>query len=146
VDEWNNIGGDYDTGTNVLAWEQEDSRRERDIYATREGRHDTRGIKEKHRETTRIMGEVLGLAGETTMKIHSIWDAPMFTDRYTICLGEPDTVNQGEILGMSENPTHPQGFCQHGWAEFGGHLGKRIGLADLPIECQRVLEDYGYHI
>jgi hypothetical protein len=81
------------------------------------------------------------------MKIAAIYDNGGETfDRYTVCLGETDARNLGECLGMSEIPTHPQGFCQHGYADFGPHLGRKIGLADLPIECQKVLEDCDYHI
>lgn len=51
-------------------------------------------------------------------------------------------------LGMSENPHHPQGFCQHGFAnrlidEPGHlHLGVRISYEDLPDACKKqVLHD-----
>jgi hypothetical protein len=53
-------------------------------------------------------------------------------------------------VGMSENPFHPQGFCQHGempinavqYKGRGGCFQKRIKFADLPSDCQKaVLND-----
>lgn len=47
--------------------------------------------------------------------------------------------------GMSENPSHPQGFGQICEAEPGEHLGKEIDFTDLPEPCQRmVLSDLSY--
>ena len=46
-------------------------------------------------------------------------------------------------LGMSENPTHPQGFGQHGYADDGDHLGMRISIMQLPRSCRElVMSDY----
>jgi hypothetical protein len=86
------------------------------------------------------------------MKIHSIYDAPEYADRYTVYLkgrGSLDVQDRKRVrmcLGMSGQPRHPQGICMHGTGVVGRHNGRKIGLADLPIECQKVLEDYGYHI
>jgi hypothetical protein len=84
------------------------------------------------------------------MKIYRIYDnGGRSFDRYTVYLAGRDAVRdlgQRMCLGMSGNPTSPQGFCQHSEGIVGRHNGRKIGLADLPIECQRVLEDYGYHI
>jgi hypothetical protein len=44
-------------------------------------------------------------------------------------------------LDMSTNPFDPQGFCQHGTAVPGKHLGKKIKFKDLPKDCQSVVED-----
>lgn len=70
-------------------------------------------------------------------------------DRYTALW--PD----GSYLGMSENPFHPQGFCQHGegcvdlqprWnlihGLFTSQLGQEIQFEALPPDCQKaVLHD-----
>ena len=45
-------------------------------------------------------------------------------------------------IGMSENPTHPQGFGQHTSARDGSHLGKRIAFRDLPTSCQKVAKHF----
>jgi hypothetical protein len=62
-----------------------------------------------------------------------------------------------QVLGMSESPCHPQGFCQHseyehpidtknGWSIPIGrknHLGKRIPFEALNESCRAiVLDDY----
>lgn len=78
-------------------------------------------------------------------------------DRYTVVFTgrNPSKMNGGEYpyLAMSNNPFHPQGFCQHGsnkyqpcdvsgnsWAgpSIGrkNHLGRRIAWRDLPRDCQ----------
>ena len=89
-----------------------------------------------------------------------IYDEPSTFDRYTVLFtgrypGRPK--GKVEYIGMSENPTHPQGIGQHGeadaqvdstngWPPAIGrkcHLGKRIAFTDLPKECQDVvLNDY----
>ena len=59
-------------------------------------------------------------------------------DRFTVVyLDRPEYGDMLECLAMSENPYHPQGFCQHSMAMLGRHLGKRIKLTDLPADCQR---------
>jgi len=48
--------------------------------------------------------------------------------------------------GMSTNPFHPQGFCQHGesttgpidWPRY-SHLGKPIAFLELPSSCRNVI-------
>ncbi len=95
-----------------------------------------------------------------------IWDKPECADRYTVIFsgnyrkkrnGQPGQLEQVQVIGMSENPTHPQGFCQHmeypnhidtkdGWAPAVGrktHLGRRITFQDLPKQCQAIIiNDY----
>jgi len=44
-----------------------------------------------------------------------------------------------QCLGMSEHPTHPQGFGQHGTATPGRHLGKMIKFEQLPVDCQNLV-------
>ncbi len=83
------------------------------------------------------------------MKIYRVYDNGGETfDRYTVYLAGRGQVYCGvrTCVMMSEKPTHPQGICQHGTGVVGRHNGRKIGLADLPEECQRVLEDYEYHI
>src|SRR5437868_4670533 len=65
-------------------------------------------------------------------------------DRYTVVfLQQPErSVNTFAALAMSNNPTHPQGFCQHTTAMLGRtwkHLGKRITLSGLPWDCQSIV-------
>jgi len=72
-------------------------------------------------------------------------------DRYTVVFTGRYRGHGGEFmyLGMSSNPTHPQGFGQHGFSQDQidrptyGHLGKKISFDDLPADCQElVLSDY----
>ena len=69
-------------------------------------------------------------------------------DRYTVVyLDEPETPETRKdyecyaCLGMSERPSHPQGFGQHSVAMVGRHLGKRIRFATLPPDCQTLVEN-----
>lgn len=82
--------------------------------------------------------------------VHSIWDNGGETaDRYTVYFSGRGTLRtdaRGRVwracLGMSERPTHPQGFGQHAEGMPGRHNGRRIAFADLPEECRRcVLRD-----
>lgn len=65
------------------------------------------------------------------------------TDRYTVVFLDVELNNNGsglyECIGMSSNPTDPQGFCQHSTACIGRHLGKRITLTAMPFECQHIV-------
>ena len=65
-------------------------------------------------------------------------------DRYTaVYLAAVEHGGSYACLGMSENPTHPQGFGQHGYADDGDHLGSRISIMQLPATCRRlVMSDY----
>jgi hypothetical protein len=77
-------------------------------------------------------------------------------DRYTVVFTGnylktgSDGVRRFQYVGMSENPYHPQGFCQHGESEWQpidrptySHLGKKITFDKLPQDCQKaVLDDY----
>lgn len=51
--------------------------------------------------------------------------------RYTIILDQ-FSGQYYACLGLSDNPTHPQGFSQFGTCIPGEHLGKKITMADLP--------------
>jgi len=64
-------------------------------------------------------------------------------DRYTaVYMNQREGKRLYSALGMSKHPFHPQGFGQHCTAMPGRHLGKRIGLHDLPPDCrQAVLSD-----
>lgn len=75
------------------------------------------------------------------MEIKSIWDNGGLTiDRYTIVT----TVKSRQylmMLGLSDNPTHPQGVSMWGEGIEGEHLGKKIDFNDLPNNIQvHVLE------
>ena len=62
-------------------------------------------------------------------------------DRYTVAfLDRPEVGGTIECLGMSEHPSHPQGFGQHSCCVLGRHLGKRIAIKDLPIDCQKLID------
>ena len=65
-------------------------------------------------------------------------------DRYTaVYLAAVERDGSYACLGMSENPTHPQGFGQHGYADDGDHLGMRISIMQLPRSCRElVMSDY----
>jgi hypothetical protein len=69
--------------------------------------------------------------------VSSVWDNGGETfDRYTVIFKD------GEALGFSHNPTHPQGFSQYlGAVEEGGHLGEEIEVSDLPDEVRKHLID-----
>lgn len=45
-------------------------------------------------------------------------------------------------LGMSEHPSHPQGFGQWTAATPGRHLGRRIRPSQLPPDCRALVLDY----
>lgn len=62
-------------------------------------------------------------------------------DRYTVVyLDFPERLPGFFLsLGMSEDPSHPQGFCQHTVAMFGAHLGRRVPFQTLPECCRRVV-------
>ena len=65
-------------------------------------------------------------------------------DRYTVVyLDQPErAANTFAAVAMSGEPFHPQGFGQHTTAQPGQHLGKRVTLASLPADCQKlVLQD-----
>ena len=65
-------------------------------------------------------------------------------DRYTaVYLAAVERDGSYACLGMSENPTHPQGFGQHGSADDGDLLGSRISIMQLPRSCRElVMSDY----
>lgn len=90
-----------------------------------------------------------------------IYDAEdEFIDRYTVIFSGNYTGRNGQtqILGMSAEPTYPQGVCLHtsyyrpidndkwGFHPKVGqkiHLGKRIEFKNLPKKCKEiVLQDY----
>lgn len=63
-------------------------------------------------------------------------------DRYTVVYGfDKDFRNPGRVTmrGMSENPTHPQGFGQLCEGVDGSHLGKPISFHHLPDACKAVV-------
>ena len=68
-------------------------------------------------------------------------------DRYTVVYDELATTIPDETklvsLGMDDRPFHPSGFCQHGEAVVGDHLGQEIDFFDLPFPCQfAVMRDF----
>jgi hypothetical protein len=74
-------------------------------------------------------------------------------DKYTIVFTKASSwggkayVGKVYYVGMSENPFHPLGVCQHGEADRSSfaNAGKMIKFEDLPIPCQRfVTQEYNY--
>ena len=76
----------------------------------------------------------------------TVWDNHKTVDRHTVLYGD------GSDLTMSEDPTWPQGVCQHGFdSEFKldcsinkngkmtSQLGIMIDFNDLPESCKRVI-------
>ncbi len=78
-----------------------------------------------------------------------VWDNGGTTaDRYTVAhkddLKHPDRSGNSDMLGMSHNPTDPQGFSQFGSGKAGAHLGKKIPFESLPNHLQNHVKDrYG---
>lgn len=78
------------------------------------------------------------------MKILAIYDNGGETlDRYTVVTNEQWSLNSLAMLGLSDNPTDPQGFSQWSggtYAEGRGtrntHLGKRVQFEHLSEELQ----------
>ena len=58
-------------------------------------------------------------------------------DRYTVAYMDETNGVFVQMLGMSENPFHPQGFGQHCEGTPGRHLGRRISFNELPEDCQK---------
>lgn len=77
------------------------------------------------------------------MRVKAIYDNGGCTiDRYTVFFEYSKVSLAHEefpYVGMDEQPIHPQGFCQHGEARMGKHMGKRIRIEDLPEPCQIVV-------
>jgi hypothetical protein len=64
---------------------------------------------------------------------------PKCFDRYCVYFThkvQPANPGMYALLGMSDRPTHPQGFGQHSEGQLGRHNGKLINFSDLPAECQ----------
>lgn len=60
-------------------------------------------------------------------------------DRYTIVLHGKEWAERGGLttmLGLSHNPTHPQGFSQWTSGTPGRHLGRKITFSRLPKNIQ----------
>lgn len=62
-------------------------------------------------------------------------------DRYTVVYMDSPEYQRGtfESVGMSANPFHPLGVCQHSAAMPGRHLGRRIAFDTLPDDCKAVV-------
>jgi len=83
------------------------------------------------------------------------YDSGQPGDRYTVVFTKKAQANTRTdrwflYVGMSGQPYHPQGFCQHGESKWQpadrptySHLGKRIDFFDLPQDCRKVvISDY----
>lgn len=78
----------------------------------------------------------------------SVWENKNCFDKYTVVyLDEVDKDLNVTYIGMSDNPFHPQGFCQHGEMKIynvqykgrGGCFDKRIKFDDLPEDCKKAV-------
>ena len=70
------------------------------------------------------------------MNILKIYDNEGETfDRYTVVFDEKHN-GLYECLGLSEHPSHPQGFSQWSNCMIGNHLGKEISFDELTTELQ----------
>jgi hypothetical protein len=76
------------------------------------------------------------------VRVYDLGEDAEVIDRYTVVRLDWEETRDGlkTCFGMSEHPTHPQGFGQHGAAMPGRHLGKLIAFSELPEECQRAAE------
>lgn len=74
------------------------------------------------------------------MKIIACYDNGGKTfDRYTIVFDSKHDV-QGlfnECLGLSNDPSSPQGFSQFSGCQMGRHLGKKLRFEQLPEHVQK---------
>jgi hypothetical protein len=77
-----------------------------------------------------------------TLKTVRIYDNGGETfDRYTaVYMTEPEGRGLYGARGMSENPTHSQGFGQYCAAMPGRHLGRRISFSALPEPCRELVQ------
>lgn len=86
---------------------------------------------------------------KSMFKEESLNEAPMFhvwdnegktADRYTVAhkddLRHPDKSGNSDMLGMSHNPTDPQGVSMFGSGKPGAHLGKKIPFESLKSHLQ----------
>jgi hypothetical protein len=72
------------------------------------------------------------------VKVKVYDDGGKSADRYTIVTNEPGgKTGYYAMLGLSDNPGHPQGFSQWTDGQDGTHLGKRIAFADLPDKVRQ---------
>ncbi|AET95309.1 hypothetical protein BYI23_E001480 (plasmid) [Burkholderia sp. YI23] len=63
-------------------------------------------------------------------------------DRYTaVYMFEPERNGLFGARGMDANPYHPQGIGMCCTAVPGRHLGRRVGLSDMPEACQRLIRN-----
>jgi hypothetical protein len=77
------------------------------------------------------------------MKIIACYDNGGKTvDRYTVVFNTKHDVQgkYNECLGLSSNPSDPQGFSQFSGCTLGRHLGKKVAFKDLPENIQKHVE------
>jgi len=78
-----------------------------------------------------------------------VWEHPTSAEQYCIVFTKK-TLDRGVFmsLGLSAQPFHPWGICQHSETRFPNgskEWGKRIKFEDLSADCQRlVIDDYKY--
>ncbi len=78
----------------------------------------------------------------TTMQDIRIYDNGGKTfDRYTVVYMDcPEGRGLYGARGMSAHPFHPQGFGMCCTAMPGRHLGRRIAFEQLPVDCQKLVQ------
>jgi len=111
--------------------------------------NDPKVITNKTGEVTIELGENKPVTqGTTPPGIVAVYDNDGETfDRYTVVFVDKDAkTGFHDMLGLSSNPTSPQGFSQWTsgqWTKGGtnAHLGKRIKFTDLPGNVQKHVFD-----
>lgn len=72
------------------------------------------------------------------MKIIAVYDNGGKTfDRYTVVVDSYLDDDMYECLGLSSEPTGPQGFSQFCSCQMGPHLGKKLKFEELPENVQK---------
>lgn len=79
------------------------------------------------------------------MKILAVYVNKNYADCYTVYFDYVEKIVGGAVfyqaLSMSENPTSPQGVCQHTYGQLGRHNGIKIPFSALPVMHQKIVND-----
>lgn len=83
--------------------------------------------------------EVVEIQGEQC-RIRCYDNGGKTADRYTVVFIDcPENSGLYAAVGMNDEPFHPQGIGMHVTAMPGEHLGRRVKLAELPEDCQKLV-------
>ena len=70
-----------------------------------------------------------------------VFDNPRYNDRYTVVFDDGDDILL--YVGMSAEPFHPQGFCQHGEVKrewMNENKDTEITFDALPEDCKKAVQ------